>query len=72
MKNSIRGIRGPSQGFVTGAVREQGSPGAGAGWTSLGSKRKGSEPRDRSKEPRLGLEEAQGQSRSRGLKGTTD
>ena len=47
-------------GFVTGAVREQGSPGAGAGWTSLGSKRKGSEPRDRSKEPWLGLEEAQG------------
>ena len=60
MKNSIRGIRGPSQGFVTGAAREQGSPGAGAGWTSLGSKRKGSEPRDRSKEPWLGLEEAQG------------
>lgn len=26
----------------------------------MGSKRKGSEPRDRSKEPRLGLEEAQG------------
>ena len=47
-------------GCVIGAVREQGSPGAGAGWTSLGSKRKGSEPRDRSKEPWLGLEEAQG------------
>ena len=59
-KQQTGGIRAPSQGFVMGTVREQGSPGAGGGLTSLGSKRKGSEPRDRSKEPWLGLEEAQG------------
>ena len=43
-----------------GRCQRAGKPRAGAGWTSLGSKRKGSEPRDRSKEPWLGLEEAQG------------
>ena len=53
-------MRAPSQGSVTGAAGEREGPRAGAGWKSLGSKRKGSEPRDRSKEPRLGLEEAQG------------